>query len=801
MYRRMQRDRWQMRVTAALQPLTSQLNFAALFEAAPHSYVVLSRDFTIVAVSNRFLREARTIRDDVLGKNILGDSPASYNAANAIAVESLRTSLEAVLRSRTPDKMPIQKYNLPRPGDAGGDLEERHWEALNTPVLDADGDVVWIIHSVENVTQTVMQEHERDARLRRLKKQFQATFEQVAVGIIHLATDGRFLRVNSRFCDLVGYSADELLASRIQDITHPDDREATRTQGEALLQGSVPHYSLEKRYIAKDGRTIWVNVTRSLARDSSGQPDYFVAVIEEISARRSAVLALQEREARLRSIIDTAPEAVIAIDEQGRIETFSQSAEDLFGYTSNEVIGQNISILMPVPYRDEHDSYLRRYRRTGEKRVIGLGRVVSAQRKDGTIFPVELSVGEAQHAGRSVYTGFLRDLTASEKIEQQLRQAQKMEAVGQLTGGIAHDFNNLLTVILGNLEMLETQLTDSGQIALVAEAHDTALQGAHLTQRLLAFGRRQPLQPKLTDVGSLSEDFGALLRRTLGESVEVVTLVRDGPHRAMVDPSQLQNAMLNLAINARDAMPSGGKFTVEIRGALLDTHYASMHPDVPIGHYVLISVTDNGTGMSQDVRERAFEPFFTTKPVGAGSGLGLSMVYGFAKQSGGHVQIYSDQGQGTTVRLFLPSASADPTSEAVPTATSQIEQLNGRGEAILVVEDDPRVRRATVARLTALQYNVIEAENATAALAMMENAHVDLLFTDIVMPGGLTGVDLAKELRARRPGIKVLFASGYAAPEIIWQGRVDGGEWLEKPYTTMELARTLQRIFGCATEG
>ncbi|MGH6781127.1 MAG: ATP-binding protein, partial [Sphingomonadaceae bacterium] len=439
--------------------------------------------------------------------------------------------------------------------------------------------------------------------------------------------------------------------------------------------------------------------------------------------------------------------------------------------------------------------YISRYMTTGERRIIGFGRVVTGQRKDGTTFPMELAIGEAATSGKRIFTGFIRDLTSRHRMEEELRQAQKMEAVGQLTGGIAHDFNNLLTVISGNLEMIERRLEDGRLRALLREAQEAADDGAKLTGQLLAFGRRQTLNAKLADIGELVSNFADLLRRTLGETIELRTVITGAPLSAMVDTAQLQNALLNLALNARDAMPRGGRLTVEIARARLDADYAQMYPQVRTGDYVLVSVSDTGVGMSAEVKQRAFEPFFTTKGVGAGTGLGLSMVYGFAKQSGGHLQLYSELDQGTTVRLFLPAAVSlrAGASERDGGGAEQADSPRGH-ESILVVEDDARVRRVAVARLEDEGYQVIEAATGAQALALIaEHPEIRLLFTDIVMPGGMLGDELAKEVRILRPDIKILFTSGYAEPSLAgWE--LAESSWLKKPYTARELATRLRTL-------
>jgi CheY-like chemotaxis protein len=370
-----------------------------------------------------------------------------------------------------------------------------------------------------------------------------------------------------------------------------------------------------------------------------------------------------------------------------------------------------------------------------------------------------------------------------------------MEAVGQLTGGLAHDFNNLLTVISGNLEMIEARLQDPKLLSLVLEAQAAADDGAKLTGQLLAFGRRQPLNPKLVDIGQLVSSFSDLLRRTLGETIELRTVVTGSMNEALVDGSQLQNALLNLVLNARDAMPRGGFLSIEISPVRLDADYAQMYPQVRTGEYVLISVTDTGVGMSSETQEHAFEPFFTTKGMGAGTGLGLSMVYGFAKQSGGHVQLYSEIGQGTSIRIFLPALKARAAKEPPRAAEDKKLQIPKGFERILVVEDDARVRRVAVSRLLDAGYSVIEATNGAEALAaFQENPDIALLFTDVVMPGGMAGDELAHKVRALRPEIKVLFTSGYAEPTIAGRELAEAGSWLKKPYTARELAIRLREL-------
>ncbi len=380
---------------------------------------------------------------------------------------------------------------------------------------------------------------------------------------------------------------------------------------------------------------------------------------------------------------------------------------------------------------------------------------------------------------------------AIEELNARLRESQRLEAVGQLTGGVAHDFNNLLTVILGNAEVLRERLGGDPKLASMADMVVSAAdRGAQLTQRLLAFARKQALEPQIVEVNQRVADMDALLRRTLGEHIEIEFTRGAGLWPALVDPVQLDNALLNLCLNSRDAMPEGGRLTVETANAYLGHEYVQAHADVKAGQYVMLAVSDNGSGIAPQHLARVFEPFFTTKEKGKGTGLGLAMIYGFAKQSGGHVSIYSEPGQGTTVKLYLPRAGH---AQAALKLTDGSMTASGGTETVLLVEDDALVRRYAHDQLVALGYTVIEAHNGTQALQVLQaQGEVDLLFTDVVMPG-LTGKQLADQARLLRPQLKVLYTSGYTENAIVHQGRLDPGvHLLTKPYRREELARRVR---------
>ena len=506
--------------------------------------------------------------------------------------------------------------------------------------------------------------------------------------------------------------------------------------------------------------------------------------------------ALREREARLQGIMDNVEDGIITINEKGVIESFNRSAEVMFGHAAEQVRGKNVNVLMPEPYQSKHDDYLENYRNTGESKLLGLGaREFSGLRKDGSTFPIELSVSKMNTGLQPRFIGVARDISQRKDAEAQLLQAQKMEAIGHLTGGIAHDFNNLLTAILGNLDLMKDRLTDHPEIQKFLDiAMRATLRGSELTQRLLAFSRKQPLNPKPTKIEALATGMTDLIRRTLGEDIEVETVMAGGLWQALVDPGQLESAILNLAINSRDAMPEGGKLTIETANTRLDQAYADNNTEVNAGQYVQLAITDNGFGMPQDVVARAFEPFFTTKEAGKGTGLGLSMVYGFVKQSNGHIKIYSEEGIGTTIKLYLPRAIE--AGSGVRDSGSMDRKLPLGEETILVVEDDPDVRDFVVAALAMLGYRVLEAEDGPAALSLLDGApQIDMLLTDVVLPRGMNGREVAEAVTERYPAIKVLYTSGYTDNAIVHHGRLDANaELLSKPYVRETLAKRVRQI-------
>ena len=531
-------------------------------------------------------------------------------------------------------------------------------------------------------------------------------------------------------------------------------------------------------------------------------------------------------EARLTAIVSIAADAIISFDSEQRITLFNDGAERIFGYTRADVLGAPLDVLLPERYRRVHAEHVRRFGSAGNvSRSMAQRREIFALRKDGTEFPADASISHVEIAGERIYSVVLRDISESkrtldlltvsrdelearvaertaaleaemqrrEETQAQLVRTQRMEAFGQLTGGVAHDFNNLLTVITGNLELIEMRLEDEKLRALLKRAQDAAEMGARLTARLLTFARRRQFSPAPLNLNEQVMGMVDLLRRTLGEDVDLNARLAPRLWTVRADPSEVENAVLNLAINARDAMPKGGRLIIETANVTAEDDEIGLIDRLKAGCYVRLSVSDSGSGMAPEVLARAFEPFFTTKQPGRGTGLGLSTIYGFAQQSGGTATVYSEAGLGTTVNLYLPRV--DETAPA-PFAVRGTESPAARGETILIVEDNAAVRDVAHQRLAALGYTVVEAENGVAAIGALEGGlAADLVFSDVVMTGGLTGFDVARIVRSRWPHIRILLTSGYPDDLLREQGgALQDLRILRKPHSRSELAITLREV-------
>lgn len=625
-----------------------------------------------------------------------------------------------------------------------------------------------------------------DRETRRLRKIIENAPDLVSI----LDSEGQITFQNRAYTDLLGYETDALIGTNAFDLVHPDDLDGI-VEAFARAVDGVEVEGVEARVRHKDGS--W-QAMEILGNNLLADPDIegFVCILRDVSVRHEAEAKLRRSEERHRAAMEGSLDSVYYMrairDDRGEIIDFeftevNKRGEEMLKFSRDELIGGRLCVLMPdnlttglfekykqvlesgVPLEEEHDVP-----------IDG----VKARWIHHQIIPFD--DGLAFHS---------RDITEVKEAEEQLRQALKMEAIGQLTGGIAHDFNNLLAVVLGNLELLGNRLEgDEAASDMIARSISAADRGAILTRRLLAFSRKQMLDPKPTDVHKLLADMLDLLRRSLPESIDIRFAGGEDVWPVLVDPNQLEHAILNLAVNARDAMDNGGTLTIHTSTRYMDAEEASLHEGLAVGDYLVLSVSDTGTGMTPETVAKAFDPFFTTKEVGEGSGLGLSMVFGFVTQSHGTVEITSAPGEGANVLLYLPRAEVIEEEESDAPATSRLPL--GQGERVMVVEDDPDVLKFVVTALRSLGYETIEALDGPSALSLLSGGQdIDLLFTDVILPGGMSGPELVVALKENRPGLKAIYTSGYAADAVLPEDE-RGLEMLHKPYRVLDLGQKIR---------
>jgi PAS domain S-box-containing protein len=631
------------------------------------------------------------------------------------------------------------------------------------------------------------------------QRRAQLLIERVAdYAIYMLNPDGTVASWNAGARRFKGYAEEEILGQHFSRFYTEQDREAgvpARALKTALETG---RFEAEGWRVRKDGTRFWASVVIDPIYDDAGELFGFAKITRDITDKKVAREVLRRTEEQFGLLIDSVVDyAIYMLSPEGVVTTWNAGARKIKGYTAEEVVGSHFSRF----YTDEDrrnglpEQILAKAREDG--RFEAEGRRV---RKDGSTFRANVVIdaihdADGQLIGFAKITRDITERTLLEEAREALQHAQRLEAVGKLTGGVAHDFNNILQVIGGSLQLL------SGTVAGIPAALrylEMALRavdrGGKLAAQLLAFARRQPLQPVVLNIGRTVRGLEDLVQRAVGETVEVEAAVSASLWNTLVDPHQLENVVLNLAINARDAMPNGGKFTIELSNTMLDDSYVSVAHEVPPGQYVLLAISDTGTGMAPEVLARAVEPFFTTKSDGQGTGLGLSMAFGFVKQSGGHFRIYSEVGHGTTIKAYFPR-SLD-SEQALPEPGTG--ESRGGSETILVVEDDVNVQATVVGMLSDLGYHVLRADNAEMALAVLRaGVRCDLLFTDVVMPGAVKSTELARQAKVLLPKLKVLYTSGYTQNAIIHGGRLDPGvELLSKPYRREKLAAKVRQMLG-----
>jgi len=573
---------------------------------------------------------------------------------------------------------------------------------------------------------------------------------------------------------------------------HPEDKDRVLSDLSVLL--SEGHLSREYRLLHENRTYVWIRDEQVLIRDYAGQPVEVVGSWSDITARKQAELKLRESEEQYRLLFDLSPQPMWVYDDESlAFLAVNNAAIRHYGYSREEFLSMTLRDIRPaheVGFLEEH---VRARRGTGPPMAFEAARVWKHLLKSGAVIDVQIAASPIEFQGHQAWLTLVSDVTEKKRLEAQFLQAQKMESVGQLAGGVAHDFNNLLTVIMSYSDILLRQF-DAADPARekVEQIYKSGERAATLTRQLLIFSRKQLFQPKVLDLNVIVGEMGAMLRRLIGEDVELVTVVREGLGHVKADPGQIEQILMNLAVNARDAMPTGGRLIIETSDVELDDSYASEHGSVRPGRYVMLAVTDTGGGMDEGVQEHIFEPFFTTKGPGKGTGLGLATVYGIVKQSEGSIWVYSEQGRGTTFKIYLPRVDEPYHAPRTP----KIARLPRGTETILVVENEEALREITHEILAGQGYTVLDARSGAAALELVQGqtAPLDLLLTDVVMPG-ISGRELAEKLSVRYPGLKVLFMSGYTDDAIVRHGILEEGTaFIQKPFTLDSLSTKVREV-------
>jgi len=656
------------------------------------------------------------------------------------------------------------------------------------PYRDVHGEVVGVL----GISRDITDRKRAEEAIRQSQQKLRMHFENTPIGVVEWDLEFRVAAWNPSAERIFGYKREEAIGQHAHFILPPGAREQVDQLWARLMAKEGDLQASANENITKSGEIISCEWYNTPLVDEAGRVLGVASLVENVTERMRA-------EAKFRGLLESAPDAMVVVDGAGRIVLVNALTEKLFGYEREELLGRSVEMLMPEQFRSVHLSHRAQFASKPQPRKMGPRLDLHGLRKDGTEFPIEVSLSPLQTEQGMLISSGIRDITERVALEERLRQSQKMEAVGRLAGGIAHDFNNLLTVILGY-----TQILSDGIKAGTREADSTvqirsaAERAAGITRQLLAFSRKQVLSPRVVNLNDVVLSLDSLLRRLIGEDIEVMTVPANDLGSVKADPGQIEQVIMNLALNSRDAMPEGGKLTLETSNVVLDSTYATSHQPVEPGPYVMLAVSDTGSGMSEETLTRIFEPFYTTKEVGKGTGLGLSMVYGIVKQSGGYVWVYSEPSQGTTFKIYLPRV--DQPADQNVAQSSPMNVMRGT-ETILLVEDDPQLRQLSSSVLAHCGYKVLTASTPEEGLAVSTSNHnqIRLLVTDVIMPR-MNGRQLAERIGKICPGIRTLYISGYTDNAIVHYGVLDPGLWfLPKPFTLSALVAKVREVLDSPT--